>query len=569
MKRLIYLPLIIVLVSGITSSCDDITDFLEKPPGVDVTEDTIFSSKNQLETFVAGTYYWNVMSYLPYWDARDKSDCSTDCATDQCEVFATWFWVQWAWNSAGMTANSPGDLRFAAHWKGLRRANTIIERIDDAPFNDDAYKKQVRGEARFMRAYTNFELFRKYGGIPLLKKRLAPSDDLEIPRSTVKEVVDFIIEDCNAAIADLPAANEYPSDMRGRATSLAAMALKARTLLYAASKTFNTDKPYLSLGANNDLICYGNYDRERWKLAADASKAVIDEAKRTGIRLIDEYGPDANYQYVWEQNDNDEIILAEKSQDLRYDWHFPWQYLLPNQGYCVTHNFTKLYESKEGTKLPWKDEGGDDLMEIYANMDPRYKQTVTYQGQFFNNDYPKLDMSVNGLHKPKGAGCEGAFVHKPMPYSVQVTGYVPAVPNGTIFRLAEFYLNYAEALNEYAQTPPQEAYEAVRVVRARSGMPSFPQGLSQSEFRDKLRNERAIELAFEGHRLYDIRRWEMADEGIMHGNMYGIHIYKGTGDNCSYEPYVFEVRSFKPAMYRYAFPQSEIDKGYLIQNPGY
>jgi hypothetical protein len=93
--------------------------------------------------------------------------------------------------------------------------------------------------------------------------------------------------------------------------------------------------------------------------------------------------------------------------------------------------------------------------------------------------------------------------------------------------------------------------------------------LSQEEFRKRIRNERSVELVFEGHRLYDIRRWEMADEGVMYGKMYGIHIYKGTGDNCSYEPYVFEVRSFKQAMYRYPFPQQEVDKGYLIQNPGY
>jgi len=94
--------------------------------------------------------------------------------------------------------------------------------------------------------------------------------------------------------------------------------------------------------------------------------------------------------------------------------------------------------------------------------------------------------------------------------------------------------------------------------------------LSQDEFRKKVRNERAIELAFEGHRLYDIRRWEIADEGIMKGKMYGIHIYTSPGTkNCSYMPYVFEVRSFNLAMYRYPFPQNEIDKGYLIQNPGY
>ncbi len=566
MKKLIYIVCSIMFLPGLFTSCEDITDFLEKPPGVDVTEDTIFSSKNQVETFVAGAYYWNVMCDIPHWDDRDQSDCSTAPATDECEMFPSWFWIQGAWNTAGMRPGDTGDRRFGAHWNGLRRANILIERIDDAPFNDPAYKQQVRGEAKCMRAYTTFELFRKYGGVPLLKKRLNPSDDLMIPRSTVKEVVDFIVQDCNDAIADLP--STYPSELRGRITKTAASALKARTLLYAASETFNADKPYLSLGEHNDLIVYGNYDRERWKLAADAASAAIEEAKKGGFRLIDEYGADKNYQYVWETPDNAEIILAEKSKGIRHDGHFPWGYFFPIQGYWMTHNFAKLYETKQGTPQPWNDEGGDDLMEIYENMDPRFKQTVVYQGGFFNNDYPKLDLSTTGQDRPKGGGCEGAIVHKPLPYIVQSTGYVGAVPNGIIFRMAELYLNYAEALNEYASTPPDAAYDAVDLIRLRSGMPKLPRGLTQDQFREKVRHERAIELAFEGHRLFDIRRWEIADEGIMKGAMYGIHIYKA-GESCSYKPYVFETRSFKQAMYRHPFPQSEVDKGYLIQNPGY
>jgi hypothetical protein len=546
------------------ASCDNLTNFLEKPPGVDITEDTIFSTKNNLETFVAGAYYYNIMNDMPHWDDRDKSDCLTAAATDECEIYPSWFWVQGAWNSAGMRPGDTGDRRFQTHWIGLRRVNIILERIDDAPFNDPAYKKQVRGEAKFMRAFTNFELFRKYGGIPLLFTRLGPADDLLIPRSTVKITVDSIIRDCNEAIIDVE--STHPPELRGRVNKAAVAALKSRVLLYAASPTFNTDKPYLSLGEHNDLICYGNYDRERWKLAADAAKAAIDEATRAGFRLIDEYGSDENYQYVWETHDNAEIILAEKSKGTRGTGHFPWGYFFPGQGYWVTHNFTKLYETKQGTPAPWKDEGGDDLMEIYDNLDPRYRQTMVTHNGYYNKDYPQLDISTTGQQLPKGAGCEGPLLHKPMPYIV--ASGVSAIPNSIIFRMAELYLNYAEALNEYASTPPDEAYEAVDLIRARSGMPKLPRGLSQAQFRNRVRNERAVELAFEGHRLFDIRRWEIADEGIMKGAMYGIHIYKA-GSACSYVPYIFETRSFKQAMYRHPFPQGEINKEYLIQNPGY
>lgn len=107
-------------------------------------------------------------------------------------------------------------------------------------------------------------------------------------------------------------------------------------------------------------------------------------------------------------------------------------------------------------------------------------------------------------------------------------------------------MSYAEALNEYYDVPPEEAYDAVDEIRGRVGMPKLPRNLSQSEFRERVRNERAIELCMEGHRLYDTRRWEICEQdGVMRGNMYGIKIYKIDGSKeCRYEPYVFEVRTF-------------------------
>ena len=579
MKKLSYITISFFALLTLLYSCDDVINYLDKAPGVDVTEDTIFSSPTQLETFVIGTYYYGLMSdALAFWDARDKADGTIAYASDECEIHPSWFSYQSCWNQAGMNASSLrmcGDQGFDTRWIAIRRANTIIERIDAAPFVNDAYKKQVLGEAQFLRAFNHFEQFKRYGGIPIVEKRFAAGDDLHIPRSNVEDVIRFIVIECEKAISNLPHANEYPSNQRGRATKAAAMALKARTLLYAASKTYNTDKPYLDHGANNNLICYGNYDKERWKAAYEAAKDVLDEAAISEIKLVDDQGADKNYRYVWETADNNEIILAEKHSAMRYTGHFPWSYYLPSSGgYWVTFNFMKLYERKDGTAQPWNDNGGENLMDIFNNMDPRFKQTFVCHGDFFNNDYPNMEFARTGnnaaRNEPIGGGCHGAIVHKPLPYIVQTTGNVGAVPNGLIFKLSEFYLSYAEALNEYYATPPQEAYDAVNTIRNRSGMPNLPNGLSQSQFRERVRNERAIELAFDGHRLWDIRRWEIADEGIMKGKMYGIKQYKITGSTeIRYEPYVFEERSFKKAMYRNPLPQSEIDKGYLIQNPGY
>ena len=515
---------------------------------------------------------------LPWWDARDKADGTIASATDESEIHPSWFSYQSVWNQAAMnpsSAHQTGDQRFDSCWVAIRRANIIIERIEDAPFDDPSYKKQALGEAQFMLAFTHFELFKKYGGIPIVKKRFTAADDPRVPRSSVADVVTFIVEECDKAILNLPHANEYPGNQRGRATKAAAMALKARTLLYAASKTFNTDKPYINYGENNKLISYESYDRNRWLLAANAAKAVLDEAKGSGIALVTDQGVDKNYRYVWETPDNSEIILAEKHAGMRYAGHFPWNYYLPSVGgYWVTFNFIKLYERKDGTPQPWSETGGNNLMEMFNNMDPRFKQTVTTHGDYFNGDFPNMDFAkngeTNGRNAPIGGGCNGAIVHKPLPYAVQSTGNVGAIPNGLIFKLSEFYLSYAEALNEHNATPPDEAYDAVDEIRVRSGMPKLPRGLSQDEFRKRVRNERAIELAFDGHRLWDIRRWEIADEGIMKGKMYGLNQFKIAGSSeIRYEPYVFETRSFKLAMYRHPFTQNEIDKGYLIQNPGY
>ena len=138
--------------------------------------------------------------------------------------------------------------------------------------------------------------------------------------------------------------------------------------------------------------------------------------------------------------------------------------------------------------------------------------------------------------------------------------------------MAELYLNYAEALNEYESAPPQAAYDAVNLIRSRAGMPDFPTGMTKEAFRTKLRNERSVELAFEDHRFWDIRRWRIAgEEGVMKGKFYGLKIHSTDGNktHIHYEPYVFEHRFWNDNCYLYAIDQKEVNKGYLIQNPGW
>lgn len=593
MKNLIVIVSVCFLFITLISSCErGLNDFLDKAPGVDVTEDTIFSSKSQLETFIAGTYLDGMNSIfaydfghtgqilVPFSSASDESEAAHD----------GWFNTE-KWNAGLINSQfSFEDDRWEMRWRAIRRVNILMDRVNDVPGIDENYKKQVTGEALFIRALNYFEMVKRYGGVPIIDRRLGVDDNLKIPRATIEECFNFIVHDCDSAVTLLP--DNLPAIYKGKASKGAALALKAKALLYAASPIFNSSSPYLSLGANNNLICYGNYELSRWQKAADAAKAVIDWAPKGGCSLVTDQGADKNYKYVWEINDNQEIILANKSlNDINF-WFYPWIGIMPGcfnwGGRSVPMNFVKLYERKDGTPQTWDFvNGGNDLNQKYAELDPRFKQSFAYDGteMFWDNTKPiKMSYSepvdLNGDGKYSGPGesaagphlesCEtGAWVRKFHPDALVYNIYSYPV-NDILFRLAEAYLNYAEALNE-VQGPVKEAYTAVNTIRERSGMPDLPTGLSKDEFRIRVRNERAVELAYEEHRFWDVRRWLIAEnEGVMQGNFWGIKIFKIPGSTeLKYQPFVFETRIFHRNMYLHPFLQGEVNKGYLVQNPGY
>lgn len=580
-KNITVLMALFVCVSFF--SCDD---FLEKPPGTDVTEETIFSTQKDIETFLYGTYMVGLHSYYPYNDNNSSRNPNpimqmTAAITDEAEMGDTFYSSQ-NWNSGAITRDGikgSEDGRWDLRMEAIRRCNIIIERMPDAPVSE-AIKDQFTGEVTFIRALNNFELLKRYGGMPIVKKRLLPTDDMAIPRATVKDYVDFIKEDCEEA-ARLLKDVTYTTNQRGRVTYLAALALKSKLLLYAASPLFNTDKPYLST-LNSDLICYGNYDVKRWEEAAKAAKAVIDAAPSYGISILNTGDPENDYRRVWDTNDNVEIILAEKYMNNVGNWEQPWKLISPAclsgmngwSGVCVTHNFIRKYERmSDGMPQEWAepDVVGTDLMKKYAELDPRFRQTVAYNGSAWNNVYPDMTLYEGGDYNVR-QNVTGAFMHKTIPTAL--SNSQRATPNGILFRLAEAYLNYAEALNESNPTPPAEAFDALDIIRQRAGMPSIPRTLNQKQLRERIKNERDIELAFEDHRMWDIRRWMDAEkEGVMQGGFYKVTIYKKSGlglkSNCDYKISRYETRVFHRKMYLHPIIQHEVNKGYLIQNPGW
>ena len=570
-------------------------DFLEKPPGVDITEDTIFSSQVYAEEFLTGIYRDGVHNGLPAWDDRNgRRDAPWSCYTDEAENVASWYTCQ-PYNTASITPYYNGDGGnmdpWLFRWRAIRSANIFIERANEIPNAEPDYIEQASGQAYFIIGLNYFEMFKRYSGVPIITRRFNPGDDIEEmkePRATVEETINYIVEMADAAALRLP--DSWPSTLNGKATKGAALMLKSRALLYAASPRSNTGKPPLSLpGENNLLICYGNYSKDRWKAAADAAKAVIDWAPSGNRRILNDGNPDQDYMRTWNEHHNDEVIMSVTHYG-NMGW---WETLtagLSNfyrtqSGTMISQNFVEKYESKTtGEPMNWTPTG-NNLNAMYQDADPRLHQSVLINGAYHNVDFPVMTFweiegkTFENEEKPRLSCASRYWLRKYVPPQQTLTEERANII-WNLYRLAEAYLNYAEALNEYADFPPQEAYDAINVVRARAGMPDFPSGLTKEQFREKIRNERSIELAFEGQRLFDIMRWVIAEEdGVMQGAFRGIKITQNPGfegseysadpDAYSWETFTIEERSWKTAMYHVPFWQQEVDKQYLIQNPGW
>lgn len=615
MKRIyIVLVLAICFSAGmLTTGCKK--DFLEKPKGGEVTVDTIFNTKNQAQYAVARMYELCVPNGI---SKNDPHDPRPDCITDQVYILHS----SYDWGASDMNygvyitgnmtpsatidkdpgnGDGTGSKAFQNHYKGIRQANLVLKNIDKVTDADGSWKTDVKGQAIFCRALQHFELFRLYGGVPIVSEALG-SGEVTLPRNSVEAVVDSVVSWCNQAAAVLPAtrsAVEY-----GKATSLAALALKARILLYAASPLFNTPESMKGTIANaryNDgrdsVLCYPTYSKERWNVAAAASKAVIDNAAAAGVSLYntgkvettgDTYTTIGDYEAVYNVYANSELIFVNTyNQNLGY-WEWG-KYLMSKvrlNDWGVKNNvpveFMQLYEKRDGSKWTMPASGADFPVDFKAmNLDPRLYQSVAYDGQLWTSGrgylayYKAGDGYVAGKLSSSDAGPDG--------YAVEAVKFVGRIDNESdnhfawpIFRLAEFYLGYAEALNEYAG-PSGDPTTYLNLIRARAGMPSKAPA-SVDDFRDAVQNERTVEFAWEGLRYNDLTRWLKAHT-VLSQFLHGVATTAKKVNNQmsrSWEQVPFVQRSFPIKYYYVPFPYSEISKNYLGggkgwdgQNPGW
>lgn len=512
-------------------------NLLDQVPKDSLSEITVWSDPQAAKQFVNGIYGAMPSGFDRNYQNWARGLYLLDGCSDDGDVCMPWTTAEQLQSGNFLPSSSPWNELWPDYFRLVRQANVAIANLDK--LSDESMKKRLKGEAYFLRAFVYHDLLRWYGmkstgseptGVPIIDKPLSPNDDLQIPRSTYDQSVDFIISDLHNAELLLPSKSEIEA---GRATKGAAYALESRVLLYA----------------------------ERWQEAATAAKKVMD---------LGEYTLFPDYRTLFLTKNNEEIIFAKKFQDPDkvHMWtnagfdvvNSPRSFKGANDagwgGNVPTQNFVDSYEMTDGRSQSTSPL--HDATKPFDNLDPRFYATVVYNGSTFRGHvmemYPGGADVTNQPEDSRTGYNIRKFHEEKYPIYTKTCDQ-----DWTFIRYAEVLLNYAEAQNE-AIGPDASVYAAVNAVRQRpsTNMPPLSGGLSKTQMRDRIRNERRIELAFEEHRFFDIRRWRIA-ETLLNGPLYGTK-YAKTGNTITYTRYAFENRSFPFKMYVFPIPQSEIDK---------
>ena len=489
---------------------------------------------------------------------------ATDEAQYALESGAVNNYVNGGWSPA-----NPNSTIWDRSYTAIAEACMYLEKIHQTDISEwehnanyDNWIRQMEMfpyELRFLRAYFYFNLFRTYGDVPLVTTTLTNAQANNIKRTPADEIVKFIVDEIDEIAPHLPVtyATEAGTEI-GRATRVAAYALKARTLLYAASPLFNPTN-----------------DKAKWAAAAEACKFILDNAGAWGLKL-------SSYGTLWGHDAffNQELIFgigrnASNSFEMA---HYPIGVENGSSGTCPTQSLVDQYEYQDnGQTFAQRYPGSIDLNTVnpYEGLDPRFALTVVKNGDEWpsNGSQKKaIETFVGGFNaSPKyGATPTGYYLKKYVDGSCVTTTDNPVTRRHTwiIFRLAEFYLNYAEAVYNATGSANDATYgmtanEAINVLRKRSdiNMPEFTE--DGEAWVERYERERLVELAFENHRFYDVRRWKK-----------GAQYFKTVQvANISADKQLTRAavnRQWEDKYYLYPIPQSEIKKNpNLEQNPGW
>jgi len=538
------------LVLGAVTSCKK--DFLERPPLDQLSEATFWKNPNDVYQAVMAVY-----NQLP-GDGIIYEDGATDNAH-----------AQYPWESSA-TDVSAGTLTSTtdAGWSfiDIRRANYFLANADKVTTIDAALLERYKAEVRFLRAMFYYRLTNKFGDVPLFTKVLALGEE-NIPRTPKAEVLKFVTDELDAVSKILPQtyAGGKPNE-KGRITKGAALALKARVHLNesqwqqavdASSQVMTLGYSLFKVDAESAIDAKDDYSK--WVTFANAN----DEKKfRLGLRSYE--------ALFYKVNEGNAEVILDRQQIDQKDANFLNTYLLPGtiggwSSVTPTQELVNSYGSyKTGDavaptdpaqRATWYNAKDPAFANEYKNRDPRFYATILFENSPWNaveDDY-KFNW-VQGASNMSLTGYNFRKMVDPSIYRQQVDNHA----NIILIRYAEVLLTYAEAKNEVSG-PDATIYDALDAVRTRSGMPVVDRAkyADQASLRALIRNERRVELALEGQRYMDIRRWKIAPQV-----MKTINNIKNTQA---------QERIWNDRFYLMPVPQKEVDlsKGVLTQNTGY
>lgn len=538
---------------------------VETEPRDLITVDQVWDVKDRNAT-VALFLLNDIYTYIPGGFNRIGADF-LDASTDDAVPSRNNRPVSYFANGFISALNNP-DAYWNNAYAGIRRVNSFLANIDQVPATEAA-RLTWKTEARFIRALLYAELVKRYGGVPLVGDRVFTiNDDLSLPRNSYEECVNYIVSECDAVKNDLR--KEPVSDAEwGRIPRGAAIALKGRVLLYAASPLFNGGGISAD-PAKRRLTGYATADPTRWQKALEAAEELIN---------LKYYALQSNFNSVFVNKKNAEVILAKQSANSTNieSSNAPVGYGAPtaSQGLTSpTQNFVDAFPMDNG--LPITDPAsGYDPKKPYTGRDARIESTIFYNGKRWLNR--SVETFEGGRDKPGGAIVQtktSYYLRKFMADLANNSTYTNQSHNFILFRYAETLLSYAEALNELNR--PEDAVKQLIEVRRRAAIKpgtnnryGIKAGITQTELRDLIRNDRRVELAFEEHRFWDIRRWKTA-ETVLNAPLYGMQIVRNADGTFTYTPTQVATTVFQPKLYYLPLPYDETTKNLnLAQNDGW
>lgn len=579
--------LFIILVASI--GCSKIKvggEFLQKPPSVDVTIDTIFADfehANRVLTHAYTTLHYGLL-YGFSAKAHPMDADNLISLTDLGQTFhpdrgAITHYYNGSYNAGLEESSGASKYSFfgSKAWEGIRYAWIYIENIDRVPDIDEKTKARTKAEAKMIIAMNYSDMFRIFGTVPWLSHAAKVGEDNnDFPRPTVNDFVDSLMSLINSAIPALPWVDKNPNSDKGRFTKAGAMGLKARILLFAASPLFNSDQPYLEGEASELHYTWnGGYDPSLWQRAANACKDLLDEIDtRGGYALVNTGNPREDFRKGYFERESSELLISTRVYYRSNDPDFMYFMYDLTPGHGVgqpTQEYVEMYPMENGKSIS-DPSSGFDPSNPYENRDPRLYETILTNGDKYRGRTAEL--WVGGLDRRNKSNFQngtGYGMRKFLLDNDAATSH-GAVIQWPYLRLPEIYLSYAEALNEINDGPTPLAYEYLNKCRNRVDVGEISVGsLNKEEFREAVLTERALELGYEEVRWYDIIRWKRDD--IFKKKLHGMNIYKD-GNSFTYEKFELPGRAWQddwsPKWYLSALPPSEVNKGYgLVQNPGW